>query len=325
MVHSLNIEDLLIINHLKTGDAASVADTPGCPGTFRVETCQRVLHVLPGGTILRAWTDRPAQIVRGVQAYRMLLRIATGLESQVAGETEVFGQLKNAWQSYQSGGGKHARNLSSMMQKLLEDVKDIRSACFSGSSTASYGNIVRSILKKRLVESPGPVLVVGAGGAALSVAEALSGNVRELLLWNRSRGRLDELAVKIRKMPSAGKTRVIPFFPPDEEAAWSGATHVVVCIPLDPVNDAARIEHFKKHDIQTLVHLGCTRGDAGGWKKIQVLLTLDDVFELRGTNTRAKVQALATAERLCDERARLRSLGGSITTPHGWEDLVQFQ
>ena len=38
----------------------------------------------------------------GAEAYRFLLQLACGLESEIAGETEILGQIKQAWRDYEA-------------------------------------------------------------------------------------------------------------------------------------------------------------------------------------------------------------------------------
>ena len=47
--------------------------------------------------LLTAGSDAAGELYQGADAYGFLLRLASGLESEIAGETEIFGQIKEAW------------------------------------------------------------------------------------------------------------------------------------------------------------------------------------------------------------------------------------
>ena len=132
---------------------------------FVVHTCQRLVVVCIGRShrdglvpLLGEWH---AEYYEGPHAYAFLLRLACGLESKLTGETEVFGQLKQAWAQFSERGSDQAQQLAGYMQSLFRDVKDVRSRFLSNIGSASYGALVR-----RLLDTPGervPVLLVAAG------------------------------------------------------------------------------------------------------------------------------------------------------------------
>src|SRR5262245_60181131 len=94
----------MLIDHLsihppsKRGQGSTIELRP-FGAYFTLDTCQRRLWVgdARGGGF-------PAAALSGEEAYLLLLRIATGLESAVAGETDVFGQLKQAWREFAESG-----------------------------------------------------------------------------------------------------------------------------------------------------------------------------------------------------------------------------
>jgi hypothetical protein len=51
---------------------------------------------------------------------------------------------------------------------------------------------------------------------------------------------------------------------------------------------------------------------------------LDDLFALEKSQGAVRSTQIIQAARACEEKAKLRSLGSSITIPHGWEDLALF-
>jgi hypothetical protein len=63
---------------------------------------------------------------RAPDAYAFLLRFACGLESKLVAETEIFGQIKQAWRDFSEPRLALARQLSPWIQQLFQDAKEIR-------------------------------------------------------------------------------------------------------------------------------------------------------------------------------------------------------
>src|SRR5262245_24041954 len=100
------------------------------PDACTVSTCLREVRiaVLPADVApsqVEGATDY--EVHGGADAYRFLLQLACGLESEIAGETEIFGQIKQAWRDYEATHATEARALRPWMQRLLQDTKEVRS------------------------------------------------------------------------------------------------------------------------------------------------------------------------------------------------------
>jgi glutamyl-tRNA reductase len=230
--------------------------------------------------------------------------VAVGLESEVKGETDVLGQLKDAWRAAHASERPH--QLSQWMQRLFEDAREIRARCLQGVGGASYGTLAR-----KLIPAQGPVLIVGAGQMARSVAALLLD--RELWVSNRSTENLMEFHAWLRAK-GAKNVRVISA--EETDGAWKSASAIVVCTPLTamPADGVSA----------PIIHLGVLRQHAGRWANVANFHPLDDLFELQKTQNELRFLQLQRAERACEERAKLRALGGGLHIAHGWEDLVLF-
>jgi hypothetical protein len=111
----------------------------------------------------------------------------------------------------------------------------------------------------------------------------------------------------------------------DEAQAWREAEQVVICVPFDPNGkDAERVRLRAQKADGVVVHLGGMRAQAGSWTEVPNLFTLDDLFALQKTQGDVRMTQEAQAARACQEKGKLRSLGASVTIPHGWEDLAVF-
>ncbi len=294
---------------------------------FLIDTCQRRVAVLAGEAGLQAArqnfpADGPLESYSGADAYAFLLRFACGIESKLSAETEIFGQIKQAWSDFSGRGSALARQLSALIQLLFQDAKAIRAQHLSSLGSVSYGSQVRRLLGEQ--PAAGPTLLIGAGQLAQAVGPWLTGS--ELWLWNRSPQRARELAVELGKRASGGPLRVIEGGREAELAAWRAAHHVIVCVPADPVQDRARVAAWTARGGGggRVIHLGLRAESVEPWSGIPELVSLGAMFDMLQSQTELRRRQLERARRGCLERALLRSLGGHSSHPHSWEDLAAF-
>ncbi len=291
---------------------------PSCLGpTLILDTCQRWICVL------RSPEPRAPQpgvdVFTGEGAYRFLLRVTTGLESRLQGETNIFGQVKQAW-------APHGASFP-WLQRLFEDTKEIRAQHLTDVGGPSYGRLVRRLLHPVTSPDNRPVLLVGAGELAQAVAPWLTGF--PLLILNRDLRRAEALAEALRRHGHP-RHAITVVHASDAEAAWQNAQAIVLCIPFDAAADAERLRMFRARTESTgrpsphVIHLGGSHAQAGDWVRFPHFHSLDDLFALHQRESGARNTQLRRADGACLERARLRALGPSLSISHGWEDLASF-
>jgi glutamyl-tRNAGlu reductase-like protein/shikimate/quinate 5-dehydrogenase len=292
---------------------------------FCIETCLRRLLIAHAGDLLLMSATATEQTgvdrLRGIDAYDLLLRIATGLESEVPGESEVFGQFKQSWQAFRTSHPEASRKLDPLMRKLFEDVKEIRSRHLTGLGAATYGSLVRALLG---ADADQPTLLIGAGEMAAAILPYLSG--RPLYIANRSPERAAALLARLRrKADHADQLQIIGGELDAELAAWQTATNVVVCVPPNRERDLARVQAWKTRASKPghLLHLGKLAPGDSLWAQLDRFATLADLFALQSANSERRRVQLLHARNACRERAQLRGLGGAGVA-HGWEDLSLF-
>ncbi len=169
---------------------AANQDASDAQHLFRIDTSQRQLAVLAGREALdlaqrQFPNDGALEHYEGTDAYAFLLRFACGLESRLVAETEIFGQIKQAWRVFSERGSELSKQLSPWIQHVFQDAKEIRAQYLGSLGSSSYGSQVRRLLGDE--PDSGPTLLVGAGQLAQSVAPWLTGS--ELWLWNRTGAR----------------------------------------------------------------------------------------------------------------------------------------
>lgn len=317
----MRLESLRVIHlHKKRVSAFTPLDLPDA---FLLDSCQRRIWVCTDSEIKGASIPAEYEVFAGKSAYLFLLRVATGLESMVPGETDIFGQVKEAWKKAEIPAVLRA-HLSSWMQRIFEDTKEIRFRHLQNLGGASYGSLVRLLLRDQWGDKSGPILLVGAGALAQSIAPYLAGH--EVWLLNRNPEKLKELHANL--LNQGAKARIVSTSE-EEEKAWKGAAHAVLCIPVDPEGDARRIQLWNEGSqalgkSRPFVHLGGMKNQCGEWTSVDGFHCLDEIFDLQRSQGDVRSVHLSQAGKACEERAKLRALGGSVSIHHGWEDLAVF-
>lgn len=260
----------------------------------------------------------------GAQAYGFLLQLACGLESEIAGETEILGQIKQAWRDYETSHPQQAQTLRPWMQRLLQDTKEIRSEYVVSLGSATYGSLVRRLLGGTLT---GPTLLIGAGQLAETILPFL--DTGEVLVWNRSRERAEAMLSRQRASQTDGRVHLLASTTMGEEEGWRRAHDVVICVPAG-ARDARRVQLWHQHARPgRVLHLGINGAAGTAWEGASHLATLAELFGLRDTQASQRELQLARARRAClckGQLARLDDADGSRagSSNHGWEDLAVF-
>ncbi len=324
----MSLAHLIVLNRSGSG-AASATPEPLADACI-IATCLREVRVasLPVSSQPSSAQCHAAGFERytGWEAYRFLLQLACGLESEIAGETEIFGQIKDGWQRYEAARPGEAAALRPWMQRLLQDTKEIRSEYVVGLGSATYGSLVRRLLG---ADVGGSTLLLGAGQLAEAVLPYLDG---EVIIANRHRARGEELIAK-QRAGAIGRMRAAGGAACEEElAAWRSVRNVVICIPADAGHDAARVAAWRSRSMPggKVLHLGIHDPAGSAWEHIAGLCTLRELFGLRDAQAAQREALLARARRACFTRAQLARLDDADgarpgSASHGWEDLAVFQ
>lgn len=341
----MNIRSLVVVHQLKSplkgitvakGQDLDWSTTQG----FVLDSCQRKLLVTTESRLKRPFLQAallPSRtfynVIQGIQAYLFLLRVATGLESKIVGETDIFGQLKEAWFSAEKSMPADLHfELHPWMQHLFMDTKEIRSQYLQNLGGASYGSLVRKLLKGETKSDSavtGPILVIGAGQLAHSVVPFLELEENsEIWLWNRSQEKLAAFRDELLTYFPANKIRILSS-EDEKNQAWREAAHAVLCVPPDDAQERKRSKLWHAGSLGgrkkgAIVHLGGYRYQCEGWDETPGFYSLENLFELQKSQNDVRSIKIARSMRACEERAKLRGLGTCLTIPHGWEDLAMF-
>lgn len=193
---------------------AALAALPGVRECVLLSTCNR--------TELYYWSDEPEVAEPSIrnhflqdapvsaegsacfyhyaaeEALAHLARVAAGLDSMVVGETEIFGQLKDAYRAAQEAGAT-AAFANRTLQHIFTIGKKVRSTTRITCGPTSVGAAAVQLARRILggLENR-RVLVVGAGDVARSTAQSLtSRGASTIFVANRSYDRAVELAKQV--------------------------------------------------------------------------------------------------------------------------------
>jgi glutamyl-tRNA reductase len=129
------------------------------------------------------------------EAARHLCRVVSGLDSMLLGETEIFGQVKLAYQAAHAAGTT-GPILNKLFQKGFGVGKKVRTQTSIQEGSTSIGNVAVELAEKifgHLKNSE--VMVLGAGEMSRLTAQALvSRGAKSIIVANRTHERAIELA-----------------------------------------------------------------------------------------------------------------------------------
>jgi len=186
---------------------------PGVEEVLILGTCNRTeiycLSSQSGKETVLQWVHRsndlpPGQFDRyfysydGEEAARHLIRVASGLDSLVLGETQILGQLKEAWQQAHDAGSL-GTVLDRLFQHTFASAKSIRTN--SGISEHPVSVAYTAVVLARQIFGDldtKTVVLVGAGEMVQLCGRYLKDHgIANLLILNRSRAKAEELAEEL--------------------------------------------------------------------------------------------------------------------------------
>ena len=168
-----------------------------------------------------------------------LFEVAAGIDSAVLGETEIVGQVREAW-DFAMKQGTSRSTLNLLFRYALESGKRARTETGISRSTASVAHAAVEMAEEILGTLSGKrVLVVGAGEMGEGVAGALSrAGTESITVLNRTVARAEALADKIGARVSDFESLENELFTADVVLACTGAGGVIIDHEL-----MARVRH----------------------------------------------------------------------------------
>lgn len=134
---------------------------------------------------------------KGTEALRHICIVASGLDSMVLGESQVFGQFKDAYaQALKRGAAKYT--LAHLFSQVFAIVKRVRSKTAIGEKNVSVSYAAVKLAQKVFPDIRGKkVMILGAGEMGkLTVRNLVDAGISEVIVANRTFQKAVEIAQK---------------------------------------------------------------------------------------------------------------------------------
>ncbi len=289
---------------------------------FFWQTCLRQIAIADELTVgaLKAHLEPNDEVYQGEAAYGFLLEIICGLHSPLLGETEVYGQFKNAVAAFQFPLTPWGSHLRRFFKVLFEDAKRIRQAHLEDLGSQSYGSVLR-----RELRGLKHIHILGAGQLVQEILPWLTKDGNQVHIHARDTvkarqqlaGVLKAGSTKVHCLPAGhGALGVLPVHTDDTDMVHTQA--VIIAAPVS----AKFLELWLKGAPELVVIADLRADSATDLPQLQseTHLVLGDVFS-RITQNQAllaerKEAALAAIRDAVHERNSYVEY-----RPFGWEDV----
>jgi glutamyl-tRNA reductase len=150
------------------------------------ETFYRNLRTGDESHLFRLWSS---------QCVRHLFRVVSGLESIVVGETEIFGQVKRAYEMA-TGAKTTGKLLNRVFQKSFQVGKQVRASTGITRGSVSVGSVAVELAQQLFGDLHGcKIMILGAGETSEKTARSFrSRGAQQIFVSNRSFERAEALA-----------------------------------------------------------------------------------------------------------------------------------
>ena len=246
------------------------------------------------------------------QALRHLVHVASGLDSMVLGEPQIFGQLKSAF-AVAGEAGSVGSELGRLFPRVFSIAKRVRTDTAIGENPVSVAYAAVDLAGHIFSDlSQCNALLVGAGETIELVARHLiEAGVSNIVIANRTLGRARELAQKF-----GAEAVLLAEIPEQLEDADIVITSTASQLPIlgkGAVEEALKV---RKHRPYLMVDIAVPRdieSQVGDLRDVY-LYSVDDLREIVDQNMRSRHDEARKADVIIDEGVceyveEVRSLG----------------
>jgi glutamyl-tRNA reductase len=233
------------------------------------------------------------------EAARHLCKVVSGLDSMLLGETEIFGQVK---QAYHAAHAAKATGpvLNKLFQKVFSVGKKVRTQTAIQEGSTSIGNVAVELAEKifgHLKDSE--VMVLGAGEMSRLTAQALvSRGAKSVIVANRTHDRAVELAAEMKGRAVRFDDWLDVLKDVDVVISSTGAPHTIIhakeiesvrrarkyrplflidiAVPRDIEHSVGEIEEVYLYDIDALEQLA----EEAKSRRLQQIIECEKIIEV---------------------------------------------
>jgi glutamyl-tRNA reductase len=253
------------------------------------------------GVELRALRDS-FYCYRDQEAISHLMRVASGLDSVILGEPQIFGQIKSAYSV-----GRQAGTVSTMLNRSFQlafsAAKRVRSETAIGKNPVSVAYASVNLASQIFADLKDVhALLIGAGETIDLVAKHLRDqNIGKITVANRTLSRAQELVEEYAA--DAILLSDIPDFLPCADIVISSTASQLPLLGKGAVESALK---KRKHKPLFMVDIAVPRDIEPEVEDLPdvYLYTVDDLEEVVRDNLKARSNAASFAETIIDEEVR---------------------
>ena len=232
------------------------------------------------------------------EALRHMMQVASGLDSLVLGEPQIFGQLKQAYQQAKQNGSLTNR-FERVIQHVFNVAKRVRTETEIGENAVSVAFAAVQLAKQIFARlDKRSVLLIGAGETIELVAKHLrDAGVRSMTVANRTRERAQNLANQLD-----GKALTLSQLPDhihEYDIVISSTASQLPLVGKGMIGDALK---RRKNQPMFLVDLAVPRDIESQVNEIDdaYLYTVDDLQIIVEANIASREEAAQAAHEMID-------------------------
>jgi len=255
---------------------------------------------------LHEWEGLPAgtltpylYIKRGEEAIEHLFRVAAGLDSQVLGESEILGQVKQAWEKARDAASTGVV-LNSLFQRAVAVGKRVRAETALGRQAVSLGSLaVRAAIEHKPEISDAVIIVIGTGTMGRRVVKELAQHhPKALYILSHTFAYASALASDSGATPLAlgALQQVLP----DADIIFTATT---APHPILDTSCLASLQDIRQNRPLLVLDLGVPRNTDPSVRLLPFvkLYDLEDLKALSEAHYRARAQEVPSALRIIHE------------------------
>ncbi len=240
-------------------------------------------------------------IKEGAEAAKHLFSVASGLDSMVLGETEITGQVKNAYQAAKDAG-LTGKKMNRLFQTAMQAVKEIRTQTAIGRGATSVGSVAVELTEKVFDRdlSDKTVMILGAGKMGEACVKHLAKRgAKTVLVSNRSFERAEKLATEFGGRAVRLEDSFAAMTEADILVSSTGSADIVL-----RREDVEKILPARKNRPLVLVDIAVPRDidPAVATLPNVFLYDIDDLEAVVRENTKNRVQELSFCHGIIDGR-----------------------
>lgn len=304
----------------------SLLEDTGAEEAILLATCNRMEIYCKGekldsasllNWIHEAWTLRSSRldkyfyVYRDSDAVRHLIRVAGGMDSLVLGETQILGQLKEAWATAREAGTTGVV-IDRLCQHAVASAKSIRHQSGIGDMPVSVAYTALTLARQLFSDLESKqVLLIGAGEMIALCGQHLKQHgVSRIVIANRDLARAKKLANEVGATPIA--LSQLEDMLPHADILISSTASAEPVLTVESVRSAL---DRRRHRPMFIVDIAVPRDVEPAVAKLRdvYVYTIDDLQQVVDENLEQRSKAAAAAEQDVDIAAEefIRWMNGS--------------